>query len=116
VYDICILSNTHNDIARFEITVNKAARMDVLQAMKLIIVNISPSVMVTEVEFTHQLPSQKQYSLDHKLRMALNKEVLKGLAKAIDCYRIETSFCTKPMDPRDTGPSLQFCVDMKLVV
>jgi len=111
-----VLSNTHNDIARFEIVVNEAARMDVLQATKLIIVNISPSVMVTEVKFTHQLPSQKQYSLDHELRMALNKEVLKGLAEAIDCHRIETSFCTKPMDLRDTGPSLQFCVDMKLIV
>jgi len=111
-----MLSNTHNDIARFEIAVNEAVRMDVLQATKLIIVNISPSVMVTEVEFTYQLPSQKQYSLDCKLRMALNKEVLKGLAEAIDCHRIKTSFCTKPMDPRDTSPSLQFCVDMKLVV
>jgi len=111
-----MLSDTHNDIARFEIAVNKAARMDVLQVTKLIIANISPSVMVTEVEFTHQLPSQKQYSLDHKLRMALNKEVLKGLAEVIDCHHIETSFCTKPMDLRDTGPSLQFCVDMKLVV
>jgi len=111
-----VLSDTYNDIARFEIAVNEAARMDVLQVTKLIIVNISPSVMVTEVEFTHQLPSQKQYSLDRELRMALNKEVLKGLAEAIDCHCIETSFCTKPMDPRDTGPSLQFCVDMKLVV
>jgi len=111
-----VLSNTHNNIARFEIAVNEAARMDVLQAMKLIIVNISPSVMVTEVEFTYQLPSQKQYSLDCELRMALNKEVLKGLAKAINCHHIETSFCTKPMDLRDTSPSLQFCVDMKLVV
>jgi len=116
VYDVRVLSDTHNDIARFEIAVNEAARMDILQATKLIIVNISPSVMVTEVEFTHQLPSQKQYSLDRELRMALNKEVLKGLAEAIDCHRIETSFCTKPMDPRDTGPSLQFCVDMKLIV
>ena len=111
-----MLSDTHNNIARFEIMVNEAARMDVLQVMKLIIVNISLSVMVTEVKFTHQLPSQKQYSLDHKLRMALNKEVLKGLAEAIDCHHIKTSFCTKPMDLRDTGPSLQFCVDMKLVV
>jgi len=54
-----MLSDTHNNIARFEIAVNEAARMDVLQVMKLIIVNISPSVMVTEVEFTHQLPSPK---------------------------------------------------------
>ena len=41
MYDVCMLSNTHNDIARFEIAVNKGARMDVLQATKLIIVNIS---------------------------------------------------------------------------
>jgi len=111
-----VLSDTHNDIARFEIAVNKVVRMDVLQATELSIVNISPSVMVTEIEFTHQLPSQKQYSLDGELRMALNKEVLKRLAEAIDCHRIKTSFCTKPMDSRDTGPSLKLCVDMKFVV
>ena len=33
-------SNTHNDIARFEIMVNEVARMDVLQAMELGIVDI----------------------------------------------------------------------------
>ena len=72
--------------------------------------------MVSEVEFTHQLPGQKQYSLDLELEVALNKEVLKKLAKAIDCHHIETIFYTKPMDSRDTGPSLKLCVDMKLVV
>ena len=72
--------------------------------------------MVSEVEFTHQLPSQKRYSLDCELEAALNKEVLKRLAKVIDCHRIKTIFRTKPMDLRDTSPSLKHCVDMKLVV
>ena len=72
--------------------------------------------MVSEVEFTHQLPGQKQYSLDHEPEAALNKEVLKRLAKAIDCHCIKTIFHTKPMDSRDTSPSLKLCVDMKLVV
>jgi hypothetical protein len=35
VYDVGMLSNTHDDIARFEIAVKNVARMDVLQAMKL---------------------------------------------------------------------------------
>ena len=72
--------------------------------------------MVLEVKFTHQLPGQKQYSLDHEPEAALNKEVLKRLAKAINYHHIETIFCTKPMDSRDTRPSLKLCVDMKLVV
>jgi len=72
--------------------------------------------MVSEVEFTHQLPGQKRYSLDRELEAALNKEVLKRLAKVIDCHHIETIFRTKPMDSRDTGPSLKLCVDMKLIV
>jgi len=72
--------------------------------------------MVSEVKFTHQLPGQKWYSLDRELEAALNKEVLKRLAKVIDCHRIETIFRTKPMDSRDTSPSLKLCVDMKLVV
>jgi len=72
--------------------------------------------MVSEVEFTYQLPGQKQYSLDCELEVALNKEALKRLAKAIDCHHIKTIFRTKPIDSRDTGPSLKLCVDMKLVV
>ena len=72
--------------------------------------------MVSEVEFTHQLPTQKQHSLDREFRTALNKEVIKRLAKAIESHCIKTSFRTKPMDSRDTGPSLKLCVDMILVV
>jgi len=94
--------------------VNEVAGMDVLQATELGVVDISPSVVVSEVEFTHQLPSQKQYSPDRKLEMAANKEALKGLAKTVDCHCIEASFHTKPMDTRDTGPSLKLCVDMEL--
>jgi len=108
-------SDTHNDIARFEVTVNEVAGMDVLQVTELGVVDISPSVVASEVEFTHQLPSQKQYSPDHKLETAANKEALKGLAKTVDCHCIEASFCTKPMDTRDTRPSLKLCVDMELV-
>ena len=89
--------------------------MYVLQATELGIVDISPSVMVSEVEFTHQLPSQKQYSLDHERKVALSKEVLKRLSKAIGHHHIKTSFCTKPMDTRDTGPSLKISVDAKLI-
>ena len=107
-------SDTHNDIARFEVAVNEVVGMDVLQATELGVVDISPSVVVSEVEFTHQLPSQKQYSPDRKLEMAANKEALKGLAKTVDCHCIEASFHTKPMDTRDTGPSLKLCVDMEL--
>lgn len=97
--------------------VNKVAGMDVLQVTELGIVDIGPSVMVSGIEFafTHQLPSQKQYSLDCKRIFVLNKEILKRLAKAIDHYCIKTSFCTKPMDMRNTGSSLKLCVDMKLV-
>jgi len=105
-------SDTHNEIARFEVAVNKVPRMDVLQAMELGVVDISPSVVVSEVDFTHQLPSQKQYSLDRELEMAVNKEVLKGSAETIDHHHIEASFRTKPMGMRDTGPSLKLCVDM----
>jgi uncharacterized protein YlxP (DUF503 family) len=54
-----VFSNAHNDIARFEIAVNEVAKMDVLQATELGIVDISPSVVISEVECTHQLPSQK---------------------------------------------------------
>ena len=79
------------------------------------LVDISPSVVVSEVEFTHQLPSKKQYSLDCELEMAVNKEVLEGLAKTVDRHCIEASFRTKPMDMRDAGPSLKLCVDMELV-
>jgi len=83
--------------------------------MELGIVDISPSVVVSEVEFTHQLPSQKQYSLDHEFEMAANKEMLEGLAKTVDRHCIKASFHTKPMDTRDTAPSLKLCVDMELV-
>jgi len=107
-------SDTHNDIARFEVTVNEVAGMDVLQATELGVVDISPLVVVSEVEFTHQLPSQKQYSPNRKLEIAVNKEALKGLAKTVDCHCIEASFHTKPMDTRDTRPSLKLCVDMEL--
>jgi hypothetical protein len=71
-------SNTHNNIARFEVAMNEVVRIDVLQAMELGIVNISLAVVVPEVEFTHQLLSQKQHSLGYKLEIAANKEVLKG--------------------------------------
>jgi len=67
-----VLSDTHSDIARFEVTVNKIARMDVLQVMELGIADISLRVVVSEVKFTYQLPSQKQYSLDCELKMALS--------------------------------------------
>jgi len=95
--------------------VNEVAKMDVLQATELGIVDISLSVVVSEVEFTYQLPSQKQYSLDHKFEMAANKEMLEGLAETVDCHCIKASFHTKPMDMRDTAPSLKLCVDMELV-
>jgi len=108
-------SDTHNDIARFEVTVNEVVKMDVLQATELGIVDISPSVVVSEVEFTYQLPSQKQYSLDREFEMAANKEMLKGLAETVDCHCIKASFHTKPMDTRDTAPSLKLCVDMELM-
>jgi len=114
MYSVGMCSDTHNNIARFEVVVNEVAGMDVLQAMELGVVDISPLVVVSEVEFTHQLPSQKQYSPDCKLEMAANKEALEGLAKTVDCHCIEASFRTKPMDTRDTGPSLKFCVDMEL--
>jgi hypothetical protein len=57
VYNVGVPSDTHDDIARFEIAVNEVARMDVLQATELGIVDISPSAVVSEVKFTHQLPS-----------------------------------------------------------
>ena len=41
VYNMGAPSNTHNNIARFEITVNEVVRMDVLQATELGIVDIS---------------------------------------------------------------------------
>jgi uncharacterized protein YlxP (DUF503 family) len=116
VYNVGALSDTHDDVARFEIAVNEVARMDVLQATELGIVDIGPSAVVSEVKFTHQLPSQEQHSPDRELKMAVNKEVLKRLAEAIDRHHIEASFRTKPMDMRDTGPSLKLCVYMKLVV
>jgi hypothetical protein len=108
-------SDTHNDVAGFDVAVNKVPRMDVLQATELGIVDISPSVTVSGVEFTHQLHSQKRYSLDRELGMAVNKEVLEGLAETIDHHCIEASFPAKPMDMRDTNPSLKLCVDMELV-
>jgi hypothetical protein len=46
-------SDTHNDIARFEVTVNEVARMGVLQAAELEAVDVSLLVVVTEVEFTY---------------------------------------------------------------
>ncbi len=116
VYNVGMPSETHNDVARFEIAVNEVARMYVLQAMELGIGDISPSTVVSEVEFTHQLPSQKQYCLDCEREVALNKEVLKRPAEAIDCHRIVTTFRTKPMDTRDTGPSLELSVDIELIV
>ena len=108
-------SNTHKDIARFEVAVNEVVGMDVLQVTELGIVDISLLVVVSEVEFTHQLPSQKQYSPDHKLEMAANKKALEGLAKTVNCHCIEASFRTKPTDTRDTTPSLKLRVDMELV-
>ena len=109
-------SDTHNDIARFEVIVNEVARMGGLQAAELGAIDVSLPVVVTEVEFTHQLPSQKQHSLDCELEIAANEEVLKGQAKAIDCYCIKARFHIKPMDTRDTSPSLKLCVDMELMV
>jgi hypothetical protein len=110
-----MLSETHKHVARFEIAVNEVARMYVLQAMELGIVDMSPSAVVSEVKFTHQLPSQKHYGLGREDKVALNKEVLERLAKAIDHHRIATRFRTKPMDTRYTGPSLKLSVDIKLV-
>lgn len=115
VYNIGVPSETHNDVARFEIAVDEVVRMYVLQTMELGTVDISPSVIVSEVEFTHQLSGQKQYSLDREREMAFNKEVLERKTKAINRHRIETSFPTKPMDARDTGPSLELSVDIKLI-
>jgi len=92
--------------------------MYVLQAMELGIVDMthmSPSAVVSEVEFTYQLPGQKQYSLGHERKVALNKEVLERLAKGIDCHHIITRFRTKPMDTRYTDPSLKLSVDINLV-
>jgi hypothetical protein len=115
VYNVGVLSETHNDVARFEIAVNEVARMYVLQATELGIVDMSPSTMVSEHEITHQLPGQKQYSLGCERKVALNKEILERLAKAIDRHRIVTTFCTKPMDTRYTSPSLKLSVDIELV-
>ena len=53
VYNVGMPSDTHNDIARFDIAVDEIARMDVLQATELSTVDISLSVMVSEVVFTH---------------------------------------------------------------
>jgi hypothetical protein len=89
--------------------------MYVPQVMELGIIDISSSVMDSKVKFTHQLPSQKHHSLDHEHKVALNKEVLKGLSKAIDHHCIITRFCTKPMDTRDTNTSLKPSVDIKLI-
>jgi hypothetical protein len=115
MYNIGIPSDTHNDIARFEVTVNEVARMGVLQVAELGAVDVSLPVVVTEVEFTHQLPSQKQHSLDYELEIAANKEVLKGQAEAVDRHHIKARFHTKPMDMRDTSPSLKLCIDIELV-
>ena len=73
VYNVGMLSETHDDVARFEIAMNEVARMYVLQATELGIVDINPSVMASEVEFAHQLPGQKQYGLGRELKVALNK-------------------------------------------
>jgi hypothetical protein len=115
VYNIGVLSETHNDVARFEIAVNEVARMYVLQTMELGTIDISSSVVVLEVEFTHQLSSQKQYSLDRERKTAFDEEVLQRKAKAIDRHCIKTSFPTKPMDTRDTSPSLEPSVDIEFI-
>jgi uncharacterized protein YlxP (DUF503 family) len=41
---IGLLADTHDDIARFEVTVDEVARMDLLQATELEAAFISPSV------------------------------------------------------------------------
>jgi hypothetical protein len=110
-----MLSETYNDVTRCDIAVNKVARMYVPQATELGIIDISSSVVDSKVEFTHQLPGQKHHSLDRERKVALNKEVLKGLSKAIDRHRIITGFRTKPMDTRDTNTSLKPSVDIKLI-
>ena len=115
VYNVSVTSETHNDVARFEIAVNEVARMYVLQTTDLGTIDISPSVEVSEVEFTHQLSGQKQYSLECERKTAFDEEVLERKAKAINRHRIKTSFPTKPMDTRDTGPSLELSVDIKLI-
>ena len=78
MYNVGVPSNTHNDIARFEVTVNEVARMGVLQVVELGAIDVSLPVVVTKVRFTHQLPSQKQHSLDRELEIAVNEEVLEG--------------------------------------
>ena len=115
VYNVGVLSETHDDVARFEIAVNEVARMYVLQATELGIVDMSPSTLVSEVEFAHQLPGQKQYGLGRERKVALNEKVLERLAEAIDRHRIVTRFRTKPMDTRYTSPPLKLSVDIKLV-
>jgi hypothetical protein len=110
-----MLSETHNDVTRCDIAVNKVVRMYVPQVTELGIVDISSSVMDSKVELTHQLPGQKHHSLDCECKVALNKEVLKGLSKAIDHHHIITRFYTKPIDMRDTNTSLKPSVDIKLI-
>jgi hypothetical protein len=61
------------------------------------------------------LPSQKQNSFEHKVKIAANKEILKRWAETVNCHYIETRFCAKPMDKRDAGPFVEL-VDKKLML
>ena len=80
MHHVGLLADAHNDVARFEITVNEVARMDILQATELDIADISPSVKASEIKYINQLPSQEQNSSSRKIKMVVNKEVLKGWA------------------------------------
>jgi hypothetical protein len=114
VYNICVLSNTHDNITGIEIMMNEVARMNILQVTELCR-NLSISNMSSELKSTNQLSSYKQNSLHHETRMAVIKEVLERPAEAIEGHRIEASLCAKPMDVRDTSPSIKLHVDMKLM-
>ena len=83
--------------------------------MELGIADVNPSGTASDVRCTHQLHGQKQNGLHCELKVAMNKEIFKRLAEAVDHHRIKSSFRTKPMDMSNTSPSIERCVDLKLV-
>jgi len=114
VRQVCMLAGTHDDITRFKVAVNKVVRMDMLQATELPQHKLVRVMKMLHV--THQLASKQQDSSQRETKMALNKEVVEGRAKAFNHHRIEASFPTKPMDARDTNPSAKLHVDAKFMI
>ena len=109
---VTALANSHEEVVRVDITMDKGLVVDVLEAGDLRAGTLAFRLPIPRLRrITHQLIRQNKHSLHRELAVAEIEQILQTGSEKIDHHGIVVAFRSEPVHERDTGTAGQRLVD-----